>query len=312
MTDVRLTVTTEDGEVVPVAATDQGRLLLHDPNDFDGYLDGDLTVTGSATFAGNVLGNRIFARSDTDVDTLVVGKKTGTSIEQGAAIIRNDGSATFAGDVTVTGSAEFAGRVGINTPPNAEARFACGGTIAGNGLTITSDITDINASSTIQLNGSDGSASFAGRITGSELETGTALTGGYGFYASEGNTSNGKYGACVVKQNTDDTNSNAAFTVRKQSSVSVSINYDGSALFVGDVVIGSRGSKWKIVESGGIAHLIQETSFLEADQDSEYPELRNLPRELDLIEQALAEVMDKLRMVPPAGFPVWDGSDENS
>nr|BAR22607.1 putative endosialidase [uncultured Mediterranean phage uvMED] len=54
-----------------------------------------VSADGSGTFAGNVFGNRIFARSDTDVDTLVVGTKTGTSAEQGAAIIKNDGSATF-------------------------------------------------------------------------------------------------------------------------------------------------------------------------------------------------------------------------
>ena len=68
---------------------------------FNGRLNGSTTTTinadGSAEFAGNVFGNRIFARSDTDVDTLVVGKKTGTSIEQGAAIIKNDGSAEFGG-----------------------------------------------------------------------------------------------------------------------------------------------------------------------------------------------------------------------
>lgn len=86
----------------------------------------------------------------------------------------------------------------------------------------------------------------------------------------------------------------------------------GAAQFAGDVVVGSRGSKWMIVESGGIAHLIQQTAKTGDNRLDSYPELRNLPRELDLVEQALTEVMEKLRMVPPAGWEVWDGSSENS
>ena len=38
----------------------------------------------------------------------------------------------------------------------------------------------------------------------------------------------------------------------------------------------------------------------------------DVKQEFDLVEQALSEVMEKLRMTPPAGWPVWDGSDEDS
>ena len=64
----------------------------------------------------------------------------------------------------------------------------------------------LSVNDTITLNGTGGSAEFAGRVTALELESGTALSGGYGFYASEGNTTNGKYGAIVIKQDTDDSN----------------------------------------------------------------------------------------------------------
>ena len=86
---------------------------------------------------------------------------------------------------------------------------------------------------------------------------------------------------------------------------------DGTADFAGDVVIGSRNKKWMIVESGGIAHLVEQTRIAEQAEPWRYPELRNIPRELDLVEQALQDVMEKLRMNPPAGWPVWDGSDED-
>jgi hypothetical protein len=38
--------------------------------------------------------------------------------------------------------------------------------------------------------------------------------------------------------------------------------------------------------------------------------VRDLPNELDLVEAALNEVMSRLKMVPPAGWPVWDGQSE--
>ena len=99
-----------------------------------------------------------------------------------------------------------------------------------------------------------------------------------------------------------------------------SLTGDGRATFTNDVVIGSRNKKWMIVESNGIAHLVEQTRVsVSADVPDvpdepavKYPELRNIPQELDLIEQALGEVMEKLRMNPPAGWEVWDGSSENS
>lgn len=83
MADVRLTATNpEDSSVVPVACDASGRLLLQElPPPFDGTLDGDLTVSGQATFG------------------------------ESAAIIGSDGSAQFAGgthDFYVNGKVELA------------------------------------------------------------------------------------------------------------------------------------------------------------------------------------------------------------
>lgn len=78
-------------------------------------------------------------------------------------------------------------------------------------------------------------------------------------------------------------------------------------------------------------HRIQTTAFyeiwLEPDNEDNYvstlaedgnetrvyngPTL-DVKEEILLIKAALAEVMGKLRMVPPAGWEVWDGSNENS
>lgn len=90
------------------------------------------------------------------------------------------------------------------------------------------------------------------------------------------------------------------------------IGSNGAATFEGDVVIGSRNSQWMIVESGGLAHLIEQTSknnFSEEDEPREYPVLRDIPAELTMVEEQLQKVMERLKMTPEAGWEVWDGSD---
>ena len=191
MTDVRLTATNpEDSSVVPVACNAKGELKLEEIPDqsFDGNLEGDLTVTGNAYFAGNVI------------------------------------------------SSSWASGLGFSLENS-----ALGGSIS--------------------------------------LQTAAGASGNT-FFISRGGTP------------------------------AVEITAVGTAKFAGDVVIGSRGSQWMIVESGGLAHLIEQSSF--KSESENYPKLRNIPEELSMVEQALAEVMEKLRMVPPAGWEVWDGSSKNS
>ena len=85
---------------------------------------------------------------------------------------------------------------------------------------------------------------------------------------------------------------------------------DGSAQFGGEVVVTSRNAQWTLVESGGLCHMVENTrsTALMSDAEPEYPDLRDVFKELDMIESALQEVMEKLRMAPPAGWEVWDGS----
>ena len=82
------------------------------------------------------------------------------------------------------------------------------------------------------------------------------------------------------------------------ANITTILRADGSATFPGEVVIGARGQKWLITESNGVAMLVQQSLFRQG------PKLRDLPKELDLIEAALSEVMKKLQMTPPAGWPV--------
>jgi hypothetical protein len=100
-----------------------------------------------------------------------------------------------------------------------------------------------------------------------------------------------------------------AFAVVNSTTLEPSILFlgNGTATFDGDVVVGSRGKRWKIIESGGLAHLTE----VESRDTNDTPELRNVFSELDTIEKALEEVMVKLRMVEEDGWPVWDGSNDS-
>lgn len=96
---------------------------------------------------------------------------------------------------------------------------------------------------------------------------------------------------------------------------------NGTARFDSDVIVGSRGKQWMLVESGGLCHLVEQTRSAEIDtadlvDPPSYPELRNLPQEIDqlrsVVTALLTEVQrveEKLRMAPESGWPVWDGSD---
>ena len=96
----------------------------------------------------------------------------------------------------------------------------------------------------------------------------------------------------------------------------ITLDRSGSAEFAGDVVVGSRNKQWMLVEQNGLCHMVEQlratTADLVAPAVAEYPPLRDVFAELDAIEKALGDVMDKLRMAPPAGWEVWDGSSENS
>ena len=96
MADVRLTATNpEDSSVVPVACDASGRLLLEELPAID-TIDGDLTVTGKATFAGG---------------KSIIGNDGSAQFAQGAVDIYADGRVEFTQDVTFGGLANFAGRV---------------------------------------------------------------------------------------------------------------------------------------------------------------------------------------------------------
>ena len=205
-----------------------------------------------------------------------------------------DGSAEFTGTVNIGDYSVFGTGDGF--------RFAKGGQIninrqASGTVLQVSNNGGIDPTVVIKA---DGSAEFAGGIKSTvgnayafEVSDGTLNLGG--IYRNSSGTS------FVVKNNVGTTNAQ--------------ISPDGSAAFAGDVIVGSRNKQWMIVESNGLAHLVEQTrseiSTADVEPSIDYPPLRDIPGELTMVEEQLQKVLEKLRMVPEAGWEVWDGSDEN-
>ena len=90
----------------------------------------------------------------------------------------------------------------------------------------------------------------------------------------------------------------------------------------GEVTLVSRGVSYTIVEQSGLAHLVPVEQVREVHVDADgvehppvepavvdRPQLRDLPGEVTMLEQQLQKVMERLKMVPQAGWEVWDGAD---
>ena len=285
MTDVRLTATNpEDSSVVPVACNAKGELLLEEPTiNSDNYVakTGD-NMTGDLTLG-------------TDKITLDA----------------TDGSAEFAGDVVIN-SVTVYGNVVSKTGVLADQRITAGNTLAVNSSTIGLSVGSTNGA----LIYTDGSVKFAKSVYVND-----SSDSGFLNYTNANKNSyinlGPDAGTAGVKLTckTDTNSTDSIFYVFNKNDVgkppTVSINANGSGLFAGDVVVGSRNKKWMLVEQGGLCHMVENISATTMATAAQYPPLRDVIAELNAVEKALGEVMEKLRMKPPAGWEVWDGSDEN-
>ena len=104
MTDVRLTATNpEDSSVVPVACNAKGELKLEEVPIFDGDLQGDLTVSGNATFIGSVeTGTFVATRGDSARTPVLETSASGNVVigDSGQIVFANGGSASFGSTIT--------------------------------------------------------------------------------------------------------------------------------------------------------------------------------------------------------------------
>lgn len=259
---------TEEGAVVPVQVTDEGKVVAVG----DGPEGDYLKLTG-----GNLTG-------DLTVNEQIT--------------LATDGSASFAGDVNV----DSPSRLFVGT--SSWSGDYTGQVIQGNSTANEGPGVIYLSRGSVSVK----SGQYLGEFNFSDRDgdKGASIVAtGDGVWATD------DYPGRLVFSTTAAGGSSPRERMRIDSSGDVFIgdtllNPNGSATFAGDVVIGSRGSRWLIRESNGVAMLVEQT----LRQPREEVKVRDLPNELDLIEQALSEVMEKLRMVPPAGWGVWNGSDD--
>ena len=273
MTDVRLTATNpEDSSVVPVACNSRGELLVEGSEGGEylpltgGDLTGPLTSTSSATFASFVesdlfsVSRSAVANKDSYVSKLSVADtgKHFKAVDTGSnpvAAINSDGSADFAAQVVVGDHTSSTGGIQLREVGSMAIRRD---SPSGSGvLTVYKGGTD-SADATVAIT-NDGNATFTGIVSIDRPVAGTPASGW----------------SCFNGQNNGTTTS--------------SIKADGSAVFSGDVVVGSRGKQWMIVESNGLAHLVEQTR-----EATTYPVLRDYAAELDKLREQMEEVQKKL------------------
>lgn len=151
---------------------------------------------------------------------------------------------------------------------------------------------------------------FDGNLAGDlTVGGGGEFAGGNCVIENDGSVRSNHYFESFRIQGTSSIFTGGIGTYNDRTDRTVNILADGSAEFDGEMVIGSRDTKWLIRESNGVAMLVERASASALEPRTE--EVRDLPRELDLVEAALNEIMGKLKMTPPAGWPVWDGSDNS-
>ena len=349
MADVRLTATNPvDSSVVPVACNEKGELLLEQPtlssDDYvakagdtmtgnlhlgdniilnpdgsaqfanrkiDFYENGSAEFAGDVTFGGNPAagtadGNKFYSQGGLAISAssgnLFQGFTTGNADPKVKII--TDGSATFASTVTApevqVDTGKFNDRAVLFTSAYhasnttsvwTDYRSRRGGTWDTWSVGVRGDRFRINVAS--------------GSTTGPDLES----------YLFDINSDGAAKFAGEISVDRPASSSTSGVRVFGGGVPKSTLYTDGSAEFKGDVIVGSRNKQWMIVESNGLAHLVEQTRAADgvATADltgkTQYPPLRDIPGELTMVEQQLQAVLEKLRMIPEAGWEVWDGSD---
>ena len=281
MSDVRLVATNpDDNTLVPVASNASGQLAVQSPkiekvpNDFD--VEGDLTVSGNASIAGPLESSVLRVTNAGTTYPRIIGTPDGTFYSETAAGV-------YPWKMTPNGKANFTNSVDIYKSGSSSS-------------TVLFDCSSDNGVAEGQKD-----SKFSVLANGQVQSNGYHI--GIGFNARPSNN-----GYAVTVEDSD------------SGELNVIISESGTAEFHGDVTVGSRSKQWMLVEQGGLCHMVEQARASTADLvdpdfavpvASSYPKLRDVFAELDVVEKALEQVMEKLRMVEPNGWPVWDGSSNS-
>ena len=315
-----------------------------DGDPFSGNFAGDVTFGGSATIAGpasintlfvglgggsvstnTAVGNDALKVNTTGNFNTAVGREAlekniegsqNTAVGHGALYNNTTGdyntahglNALFTNTTGDYNTAHGLNSLFTNTEGNyntAHGQFALFNNTIGNQNTAVGQTAFYN-----NIEGSQNTAvGIAALVNNTEGNKNTAVGTNSGFYIEgDNNTILGAYQGTGADATLNDT-----VIISAGETERIRIDEDGISTFSGDVIVSSRNKKWMLVEMNGLCHMVEQLTATTADLEStavEYPQLRDVFNELDFIEKALEEVMEKLRITPPSGWPVWDGSDD--
>jgi hypothetical protein len=254
---------TQEGAVVPVQVTAEGKVIaVGDGPEGEflkltgGNLTGDLTVNDQIRLA------------------------TDGSITAGDVITL--GNVLIGGTLNANGSSEFAGHVTAST--------FVGGDSYPDSVSLAANVSNRLGGGFVKLTGRDTPEETPGTLNSSVvIDAGKTTGNSDGCIHLKTGSSNTSHERLIVNSI-----GNVLIGGPLPSTPNISLNATGSAEFSGDVVIGSRGEKWLIRESNGVAMLVQQTLL----KQPRIEKLRDLPHELDLVQAALSEVMEKLGLPP--------------
>lgn len=80
----------------------------------------------------------------------------------------------------------------------------------------------------------------------------------------------------------------------------IDVDENGYTTFGNDVIVNSKDKEFMLVESNGLCHMVQGVQKISRDGKSQkvYPELRDIPGELTIVQEQLQRLMEKLQMLP--------------
>lgn len=334
MADVRLTATNpDDSTVVPVACNAKGELKLEEPLSFDGNLDGDLVVTGSGTFSTTLNtstwpndgststgGGAHLVRNDTGDNVVWKAFSGGTGADYVTSSILGNGTATFGARKT-TGDWTISPTTGIRFNSGSletVSLFPAGGALFLDKVTARNSQSSSYTVFAANFNGVDkarilanGNFKIGGDLSGQgniNFDAGEG-NGKFSGNLDIGNFVAGTSGSRISSGGTLYVNGSGAYPGVSVSDGQINLNYNGTAVFKGEVTVTSRNQQWVLTEQQGICYMMAASLKDGVDEGFSQTPPRDVIKEIDYLKDLVQALYERLKMSPEAGWEVWDGSD---
>ena len=167
----------------------------------------------------------------------------------------------------------------------------------------------------IKLDAGDGTAEYVGSIRAHGFVSPSGVDFNLESHYQQGTIGTSR-GAGVFRLSDEDGTQGPQQAMRitqvglQPADAKIAFYYNGNAELKGDVIVGSGGDLYQLVEQDGICHMVQQ-SFLVSDESRADGglALRNIQTELTMIEQQLQKVIEHLNLPPNADWSIFGASN---